>query len=246
MHIIANWKMNGTRASAKAWAETVSKSGAVQSKVNAVLCPPAVIIRDAASAAGSHLAIGAQDCHHEPKGAYTGELSAPMLQEEGASYVILGHSERRLFCHELCDLVNKKAVAASKAGLTPIICIGETLEEREKGETLSTIRRQLEYSLPKEVSDYIIAYEPVWAIGTGKTPTLENIAEVHATIEEVVRVHQLTGDTSTPVVYGGSVNPANAASILALPQVHGALVGGASLEAASFIAICEAASGVVS
>lgn len=211
------------------------------SHIESVLCPPALWIEGAVKQAPERLVIGAQECHAEQQGAFTGEISAGMLALAGARYVILGHSERRAMCNETCAKVAAKAVAADKAGLTPIICIGETKEERAMGATLDVLRAQLAVSVPHGLSSCIIAYEPVWAIGTGLTPDIKDIAQAHAAIIACAAEHQLTRDRAMPVVYGGSVNSTNASSILALREVAGALIGGASLDATHFASILNTA-----
>ncbi|WP_448586564.1 triose-phosphate isomerase [Thermaurantiacus sp.] len=233
MQLIAgNWKMNGLLASI-AELEALIASGPHPSAA-LLLCPPATLLASfAARARGTHVAIGAQDCHPEPCGAFTGDLSAPMLADAGATHVIVGHSERRIGHGETDALVRRKAEAALAAGLVPIVCIGETLEDREAGQTLAVLARQLQGSLPSSGAA-IVAYEPVWAIGTGRTPNPDAIAAAHAAIAD-----HLPGDT--PILYGGSVSPANAPAILATPGVGGALVGGASLRAHDFLAIAGAA-----
>ncbi|MCS6986518.1 MAG: triose-phosphate isomerase [Sphingomonadaceae bacterium] len=232
MQLIAgNWKMNGLK---RHLAELEALLAAPAPPARLVVCPPATLLAAFAErAAGSAVAIGAQDCHPEPAGAFTGDLSAEMLADAGARYVIVGHSERRMGHHETDALVQAKARAAQRAGLAPIVCVGESLAEREAGRTLAVVLAQLAASLPAD-GPRIVAYEPVWAIGSGRTPSPAEIEEVHAAIVARVGPH-------VPVLYGGSVNPRNAGPILALPSVGGALVGGASLEARSFLAVAAAA-----
>ncbi len=205
------------------------------------LCPPFFLLFPVADAiAGSAIALGAQDCHPEPSGAHTGDIAAPMLADAGCSYVVVGHSERRADHGEGDDLVCAKAEAAHRTGLAAIICIGETLAERDQGQALEVVASQLGGSLPGGANDAntVIAYEPVWAIGTGRTPTTDQVAEIHARIREVLG-EKINGADGVRILYGGSVKPDNAAELLAAPNVDGALVGGASLDAASFWGICE-------
>lgn len=247
MHIIANWKMHGDADRVNAWISALKPTlKTLPATTNAVLCPPALWVALAAHAAsGSGLAIGGQDCHGEEKGAFTGEISASMLVKAGARYVLLGHSERRTLMGETSASVAKKALAASHAGLIPVVCIGETLTERKAGRTIEVICTQMKESIPQGVPEVIVAYEPVWAIGSGLTPEVDDIVAAHRAIAEAARLHQLTHDKPVSVVYGGSVNSTNAASILGLSGVDGALVGGASLEAESFASILEAANACV-
>lgn len=215
-----------------AWTQAVTL-GCVEEEVEVVVCPPYTQLAAAQMVlTGTPIALGAQNCHQEASGAYTGEISAEMVRRSGCHYVIVGHSERREYYQETDEMVRAKAEAVQKQGLTPIVCVGESLHEREAGEALSVIGGQLERSLPGD-DDYIVAYEPVWAIGTGKTPTLDDIAEVHEFIKK-----QLNNDV--PVVYGGSVKPANAEEIMAMDAVNGVLVGGASLDGESFAQIVVA------
>lgn len=211
--------------------------------IDVLICPPATLLTRMSAAKGDHaLALGGQDCHAHTAGAHTGEISAQMLQDAGASHVILGHSERRADHGQTDVMVRAKAVAAQTAGLIAVICIGETLSEREAGRTLEIVARQLADSTPDGATgaNTVIAYEPVWAIGTGLIPSLDEIAEVHAKIRAdlVARF----GNDAFRILYGGSVKPANAADIFALPDVDGALVGGASLKATDFGAIISALS----
>jgi len=237
--IAGNWKMNGTTASAKALAAGLAAKAGSAAKADIVLCPPAPLLPLVAQAiAGGPLALGAQDCHANEKGAHTGDVAAGLLKDVGCSYVIVGHSERRADHGETDATVKAKASAALKAGLTPIVCVGETEAERERGETAAVIARQVAGSLPETATaaNTVIAYEPVWAIGTGKTATTADIAAVHAQIREVAR----TGGTGLRILYGGSVKGSNADAILATDGVNGALVGGASLDLEDFWRIVEA------
>jgi triosephosphate isomerase (TIM) len=238
-----NWKMNGSLA---ALAEVDALIAAHPAPAcDMLLCPPTPLIAAmAARAQGSALQVGGQDCHQNTSGAHTGDVSAAMLTEAGASHVILGHSERRADHGESSDLVRQKAEAALAAGLIAVVCLGETEAERDAGATLAVIGAQLDASLPagSTAATVVIAYEPVWAIGTGRTPTLAQIAEVHGFLR--ARLAGLIGAEAAALrlLYGGSVKPSNAAEIFALPEVDGALVGGASLKAADFGAIVAALS----
>ncbi|MHA1108713.1 MAG: triose-phosphate isomerase [Alphaproteobacteria bacterium] len=245
--ITGNWKMNNLREEAVALASDlaarVNRAGDSLS-CDLALCPPAfVLIPVADSVAGSAIALGAQDCHPAPSGAHTGDISAPMLADAGCAYVIVGHSERRADHGEGDDLVRAKAHACHSAGLVPIICIGETLEERDSGRTLDVVSGQLAGSLPAgaTAANIVVAYEPVWAIGTGRVPTTDQVAEVHARIRHDL-AGRMDGAEGVRILYGGSVKAENASELLAVANVDGALVGGASLDAASFWGICEACS----
>lgn len=235
-----NWKMNGLDASLAELDALVASHAAASCDV--LICPPATLISRAVQhVAGTEIRIGGQDCHAAESGAHTGDISAAMLADAGASDVILGHSERRADHGETNELVAEKAIAAATSGLTPIICVGETLAEREAGETLAVVGAQLKGSVPPALGKVVIAYEPVWAIGTGKVPTLEQIGEVHGFIRAELRAMGATFSAdATPILYGGSVKPSNAAEIFAVADVDGALVGGASLKAADFSGIIAA------
>ena len=238
-----NWKMNGLAA---ALAEVQALIAAHPAPVcEMLLCPPATLLAQMNWAArGSKLRLGGQDCHPDASGAHTGDISAAMLHDAGAVYVILGHSERRADHGETDALVKAKAQAALAAGLVAMVCIGETEAQRDAGQTLQVIGNQLDGSLPDGASaaTLVVAYEPVWAIGTGRTPTIAQIAEVHAFLR--ARLAALIGAEAAGVriLYGGSVKPSNAVEIFAVPHVDGALVGGASLKAADFGAIVTALS----
>jgi triosephosphate isomerase len=242
--IAGNWKMHGLEASlaeARALAQALAGE---PSPARVALCPPATLVREMAQVlAGSAVATGGQDCHVEVSGAFTGEISAEMLADAGASLVILGHSERRAMRGETDADVAAKAGAALRAGLEPIVCVGETLAEREAGQTLDIVRRQTEGSLPVALAGtaFSVAYEPVWAIGTGLTPTLDQIEEVHAAIRAVLARTLGEAGRAAPILYGGSVKPSNANEILKAREVGGALVGGASLKCADFLPIVRAA-----
>ncbi len=238
--IAGNWKMNGLAADAVALARGVA-AGASGLACELLVCPPVVHVAAVAQAlAGSAVAVGGQDCHQAKQGAHTGDVSAPMLRDVGASWVILGHSERRHNHGETDELVREKVLAAVEAGLTPIVCVGETEDHRTGGQETEVVGWQLAGSLPKPFTG-VVAYEPVWAIGTGKTASEEDVAMMHAFIrEELVRQFGDAGQ-GIRILYGGSMRPDNAASLLAVPHVGGGLIGGASLKAADFLAIAKAA-----
>lgn len=233
-----NWKMNGTGASL---GELAAMNSASTTQTDILICPPATLIARAVDVAGE-IAIGGQDCHANSSGAHTGDLSADMLKDAGASHVILGHSERRTDHDEENADVAAKSLAAWGAELIAVVCIGESLEERESGKTLSVVEAQLASSLPEGVTaaNTVIAYEPVWAIGTGKVPTLTQIAEVHDFMREKLATRFGSEADGIRLLYGGSVKPSNASEIFATSNVDGALVGGASLKAADFNAIIAA------
>jgi triosephosphate isomerase len=245
--IVGNWKMNGRRAAAAALAGDVARRGRQAgpvSRCDTVLCPPAPLLLSVAEAiAGSPVELGAQDCHQGEDGAHTGDISAGMLADLGCRYVILGHSERRAGHGETDAMVAAKARAAHRAGLSAIVCLGETESAHDSGETLVFVERQLAGSLPESAGagNTVIAYEPVWAIGTGRTPTAEEVARVHAALRRAL-VQRLADGAGVRLLYGGSVKAANAWHLLAVPEVDGALVGGASLVADEFWAIAATAS----
>ncbi|NKN37780.1 triose-phosphate isomerase [Agrobacterium sp. a22-2] len=239
--VAGNWKMNGTRASLdqiKAMAEGVKSP--LAEKVDALICPPATLLYVATALCDdSPLLIGAQDCHQNVSGAHTGEISADMIADCFGTYVIVGHSERRTDHAETDHLVRAKAEAAYAAELTAIICIGETADERKAGQTLDILKRQLAGSVPDSAmaDTTVIAYEPVWAIGTGVTPTTRDVAEAHAFMRaELVKRFGAEG-AKMRILYGGSVKPSNARELMAVDNVDGALIGGASLKASDFLAI---------
>jgi triosephosphate isomerase len=238
--IAGNWKMNGLRADAVTLAEGV-RAGAHGIGCELLVCPPFTVLEAVAKAlAGSAVAVGGQDCHTVQQGAHTGDISASMLRGAGATWVILGHSERRQNHGETDELVREKVLAAVEAGLVPIVCVGETDEQRAAGQETEVVGWQLAGSLPKPFTG-VIAYEPVWAIGTGKTATDQDVATMHGFVrEELVRQFGETGH-GIRILYGGSMRPANAATLLAVPHVGGGLIGGASLKAADFLAIARAA-----
>lgn len=242
--VAGNWKMNGSRAALKelvALAEGYDAN--LRGKVDLMICPPApLVFTAAATALGTRVAIGGQDCHPEASGAFTGEVSAEMLADAGATAVIVGHSERRQYFKETDALVAAKAAAALRAGLVAIVCVGETRAEREAGKALAVVGRQVARSLPEHATPatIIVAYEPVWAIGTGLTPTAADVAEVHALIRRKLVSRHGKQAAGIRILYGGSVKPANAKELMAVENVDGALVGGASLKAADFLAIAAA------
>ena len=240
--IAGNWKMNGLAAEATALINGLSTRLAAPDPpdCDVLVCPPATLLRSVAEATvAAGMALGGQDCHTQPKGAHTGDISAAMLADCRCGFVIVGHSERRTDHGESDALVRAKAAAAQAEGLAPIICIGETAAERDAGEAVAVVRRQLDGSLPPApVAGTVIAYEPVWAIGTGRTPTTADIAEVHAAIRQRLADSFDDGE-AVRILYGGSVKPENAREILAIANVNGALVGGASLSAEDFWTICQ-------
>ncbi len=236
-----NWKMNGTRAAL----EDLNAIAATHTdpSVDILICPPATLLMQAAALTSDKpLDIGAQDCHAQASGAHTGDISAPMIKDAGGTAVIVGHSERRENYNETNDLVRQKAQAANDAGLVAVICIGETLEQRESGQTLEIVGDQLSGSTPDGATpaNTVIAYEPVWAIGTGKVPTLDQIGEVHDFIRNSLTEKFSDAAQDIRLLYGGSVKPGNAAEIFAVSNVDGALVGGASLKESEFSPIINA------
>jgi triosephosphate isomerase len=245
--IAGNWKMNLVRASAVALAEEIAKAAETIDGVDLAVCPPSCYLEAVGKAiAGSRVALGAQNVYHEPSGAFTGELSAAMLRDLGCTYVILGHSERRHILGETDEAVNRKVHAALAAGLAPIVCLGELLAEREAGQTMAVIRRQFDGSLaglsPQQLSGVVLAYEPVWAIGTGKVATPQQAEEVHVALRNIIRERYNSSIAgSVRIQYGGSVKPDNAAELLGQPDIDGALVGGASLKADQFLGIVAGA-----
>ena len=235
--------MNGTGASLSEVAALLSAHPAPACEM--LLCPPATLVAQmAAMAKGTALRVGGQDCHAKASGAHTGDISAAMLRDAGAGYVIVGHSERRSDHGETDELVQAKAAAAQAAGLVPVVCIGETEAERDAGATLDVIGTQLHGSVPEGSAGatLVVAYEPVWAIGTGRTPSVEQIAEVHSFVRARLTARLGAEAAGVRILYGGSVKPSNATEIFAIAHVDGALVGGASLKAADFGAIVAALS----
>ena len=238
--VVGNWKMNGLAASRAELAKIVAGAGKLAGKTELMVCPPTTLIAGFAAAAhGSPVTIGGQDCHAEASGAHTGDVSAEMLADAGACAVIVGHSERRADHHETDAQIRAKAQAAWRAGLTAIVCVGEQRTEREAGKTLAVVGGQLQGSLPDGATgaNIVVAYEPVWAIGTGLTPTSADVAEVHAFVRKQLTERFGAEGCRIRILYGGSVKPANARELLTIPEVNGALVGGASLKAVDFLGI---------
>jgi triosephosphate isomerase len=241
--IAGNWKMNGRMASLSELDRIIAGAPGVIARTDLLVCPPATLIAAfAARAAGSPVAIGGQDCHAEPAGAFTGDISAEMLKDAGAQAVIVGHSERRTLHKESDAEVRAKALAARRGGLVAIVCIGESAEQRRAGKTLDVVGGQLDGSLPDGASaaTLTIAYEPVWAIGSGLTPTPADVAEVHGFVRARLARRFGPGGEGMRILYGGSVKPSNAKELMGVADVDGALVGGASLKADEFLAIAAA------
>jgi len=234
--IVGNWKMNGLAASLAEATALAGRAAAERPAAELGLCPPATLVAAMAAALrDSAIRVGGQDCHARAAGAHTGDIAAEMLKDAGAAYVIVGHSERRADHHETSETVRAKAAAAHRAGLIAIVCVGETLAERDAGATLKVVTAQIRGSLPDDATaaNTVVAYEPVWAIGTGRTPTLAQVAEVHAEIRRDL-LARFDDGAGFRILYGGSVKPDNAAALMAVADVDGALVGGASLKAADF------------
>jgi triosephosphate isomerase len=241
--VAGNWKMNGLRRSAVELQRILAGSRDFADKADLMICPPATLVTAFAELArGSNVTIGGQDCHAEPSGAFTGDISAEMLKDAGASAVIVGHSERRTLHHEHDAEVRAKAQAAWRAGLIGIICVGETRPERDAGKTLDVLGRQIDGSLPEAVTaaNLVVAYEPVWAIGTGLTPTTKDVAEAHAFIRKRIAERHGSVGEAIRILYGGSVKPGNAKELMGVANVDGALVGGASLKSEDFLGIAAA------
>lgn len=241
--VVANWKMNGSLEANARWAEAFL--ALEDAGCDAAVCAPSVYLSQMACLLkGSSVALGAQDVNEFESGAYTGEVSARMLAEIGCSYVIVGHSERRALYGDTDDRVALKAKAALAAGIHPIVCVGETLEEREAGETIAVVSRQLEAVIGKvgaeDFARCTVAYEPVWAIGTGKSATPEIAQEVHAALRAELTRHAAELGDKVRILYGGSVKPGNATSLFAMPDIDGGLIGGAALKAQDFYEICTA------
>jgi triosephosphate isomerase len=245
--IAGNWKMNTTRGEGVALASAITAKVGASSAVDVAVCPPSLYLEAVGQAIkGSAVGLGAQNCYHEAKGAFTGEISPQMVRDIGCTYVILGHSERRHIFKESNHDVNRKTLAALSVGLIPIVCVGETLDQRQANQTAAVVREQIEGSLAGLSADQmlkiVIAYEPVWAIGTGVVATPEQAEEVHADLRRLLENRYNSQVASAVrIQYGGSVNAENAATLLSQPNIDGALVGGASLKADSFLAIVAAA-----
>lgn len=238
--VAGNWKMNGLAASVSELAKIADGAAAYAGKADIMVCPPATLTTAfAARAKGTNVIIGGQDCHAEASGAFTGDIAAEMLRDAGAAAVIVGHSERRQYHAETDAAVQAKAKAAWRAELVAIVCVGETRDERTSGRTLDVIGRQLAGSLPEGVTaaNTVVAYEPVWAIGTGLIPTTQDVAEVHGFIREALVTRFPQAGEGVRILYGGSVKPSNANELMGVANVDGALVGGASLKAGDFLGI---------
>ncbi len=246
--VAGNWKLNGSRATSAALVRTIAGGLDRSRAVDVMVCPPFVYLAEIAAALqGAGIWLGAQSVSAESGGAFTGEVAAAMLRDVGCSHVIVGHSERRALFGESDDVVAHKFMAARAAALQPVLCVGETLDERRQGSTEDVVRRQLEAVLQRisieELGSAVIAYEPVWAIGTGQTATPEQAQAVHAFIRGLVAARSARMAPDLRILYGGSVKGSNARALFAMPDIDGGLVGGASLDAADFLAICSAASG---
>jgi triosephosphate isomerase (TIM) len=236
--VAGNWKMNGLAASATKLDKIVAGAAKLAAHVDILVCPPFLLIADfAARARGSRVGIGGQDCHAEPSGAHTGDIAAEMLADAQAVAVIVGHSERRRDHHETDPQVRAKAAAAQRAGLLAIVCVGEMRADRDAGKAKEVVGAQLANSLPDDPKNIVIAYEPVWAIGTGLTPTAADVRDMHGLIRERLVSRYGEAGNSIRILYGGSVKPANAKELLAVANVDGALIGGASLDPDEFLAI---------
>ncbi len=241
--IAGNWKMNGLKASMSELAAIGQGAEAVWRKADLLICPPATLLFTAAAVViGAKVAVGAQDCHPAASGAHTGDISAEMVADAGATAIIVGHSERRTDHHETDALIRQKAEAAWRAGLVAIVCVGETQAERDAGQTLDIVGSQVAGSVPDgaTAANLVVAYEPVWAIGTGRTPTIKDVEEVHEFIRDKLNSRFSQQGPGMRILYGGSVKPSNAAELMAVANVDGALVGGASLKAVDFLAIAAA------
>lgn len=243
--VAGNWKLNGSFESIEALLGGIKEGMGAVEKAEVAVCPPFVYLSFVRSQLeGSTIALGAQDCCDEDEGAFTGEVSAPMLKELGCAYVIVGHSERRNIYRESNEFTARKFAAVKRAGLKPILCVGELLEEREQGITEQVVARQLD-AVVKEfgsqiLQDSVIAYEPVWAIGTGKTATPEQAQDVHAFIRKRLADHDATLAEQTRILYGGSVKGSNANELFNMPDIDGGLIGGAALKSDDFLTICKA------
>lgn len=244
--VAANWKMHGQKAQAGALVQALIDGIGAESRIDVLICPPFVHLAQAADRiAGTRLQLGAQNVHQDVEGPFTGEISAPMLREAGCTHVLVGHSERRVLYGETDLVVAAKFAAAQKAGLVPVLCVGESAAQREEGSTAEVVRRQLHAVIDTTgvaaCEHAVIAYEPVWAIGTGLTASPQQAQEVHALIRAELVSSGCAGAAQVRILYGGSVKAANAAELFEQPDIDGALVGGASLVAEEFLAICRAA-----
>jgi triosephosphate isomerase len=238
--IAGNWKMNGLSSSSATLDGIIAGAAKLPARLDVLICPPFTLIAGfAARARGGRVAIGGQDCHAKPSGAHTGDIAAEMLADAGATAVIVGHSERRRDHHETDAQVRAKALAARRAGILPIVCVGETRAERDAGSARAIVGTQLDGSLPDGAPDFVLAYEPVWAIGSGVTPTAADVADMHGFIRERLLARYGRAAETTRILYGGSVKPGNAAELMAIANVDGALIGGASLDADEFLAIAS-------
>ena len=240
--VAGNWKMNGVTANLAEIEKLNDLIAAGGANCDVLICPPFTLIHQSVQVAGDSVEIGAQDCHANISGAHTGDVSVAMIKDQGCKYVIVAHSERRTDHGETNEMVCSKADTAQKEGLVAIICVGETEAERDAGDALSVVTSQVRDSIPADatVENTIVAYEPVWAIGTGRTPTADDVAEVHAAIRKVLTDCFGDAGNSIRILYGGSVKPENARELMSVPNVNGALVGGASLKADSFYGIIQA------
>jgi triosephosphate isomerase (TIM) len=241
--IAGNWKMNGLKVAAGEFKAMIEGAAAVSEHVDLLVCPPATLLMGLAHAAkGTPVMVGAQDCHANASGAHTGDISAEIIADAGGTMIIVGHSERRADHNETDAVVRAKASAVLRAGLTAIICVGETEAQRDAGQTIAVVSDQLGGSIPDgfDPAKLVIAYEPIWAVGTGKTPTTDDLAQVHAAIRNGLIARFSDAGEGVRILYGGSVKPSNAAELLAVPDVNGALVGGASLKATDFLGIAKA------
>ena len=241
--VAGNWKMNGLKQSGGELLKIVENAVKLPHRVEIVVCPPATLVANFVSLTrGSRVRIGAQDCHAEPHGAFTGDIAAEMFKDAGVNFIIVGHSERRTLHKETDADVRAKALAVWRTGLTAIVCIGESKGERDARQTLDVVRRQIDNSLPNgaRAENLVVAYEPVWAIGTGLTPTAADIAEVHLAIRHRLSERFGAAANGIRILYGGSVKPSNARELMAIVHVDGALVGGASLRADEFLGIAAA------
>lgn len=244
--IAGNWKMNGLKASVDVARDVAKGLSAMPDAADCLICPPSTLLATLAQiSSGGRLRFGAQDCHSAVSGAHTGDISAEMIADAGGDYVIVGHSERRADHGESSEMVAAKASAALASGLVPIICVGETLDQREAGKTLDIVGTQVSDSIPDDATgkSFVVAYEPVWAIGTGQVATTEQVAEVHDAIRDLLVARFAGQGERTPILYGGSMKPGNAGELLSVSNVDGGLIGGASLKAEDFLAIYAACAG---